>query len=92
MIRNNMTAPAIAGPVSVVVTFIMPRPKKPKALFPDRKPDIEKLQRSTFDALKSAGVYEDDARIIKVVAEKVYAGDAGFGLDVPGAVIEVTGL
>jgi Holliday junction resolvase RusA-like endonuclease len=36
-------------------------------------PDVDKLQRSTFDALTTAGVIADDARIVSVYASKRYA-------------------
>ena len=79
----------IRGPVTVDITFSLVRPKSAKkGARSDKKPDIDKLLRSTFDALSSAGVFEDDARIVRVLAVKRYAGDPG-ALPVPGAVIFV---
>ena len=60
------------GPLYLLVTFYMPRPKKPKAHMPDRAPDLSKLIRSTEDALTEAGVWADDARVVRVEAEKRY--------------------
>ena len=40
---------------------------------PHRVPDLDKLIRSTFDALTTANVWEDDARVVAVEALKVYA-------------------
>ena len=73
----------IRGPVAVDITFVLPRPKSArKNTFPDKKPDLDKLLRSTFDALKSAGVFEDDARVVDCSATKVYG-------EIPGAQIRV---
>lgn len=48
--------------------FIIPRPlslsKKKKTPPAKKRPDIDKLVRSTFDAIKSAGVYGDDSRVV----------------------------
>jgi len=38
------------------------------------KPDLDKLLRSTCDALSSAGVWADDCRLASVHARKVYPG------------------
>lgn len=77
------------GPVSLDIVFCLPRPKSAKRnARPDKKPDIDKLQRSTFDALKTAGVFEDDSRVVSVSAKKRYAGDEN-ALGVPGAMIFV---
>ncbi len=86
MIRED----PIVGPVRVKMIFTLPKPKSaPKRrLWPDRKPDLSKLVRSTEDALTDAGVWEDDARIVSCDAHKVYVGD-GCALDVPGAVIRI---
>lgn len=51
----------------------------------DAAPDLDKLQRSTWDALTGARVWEDDGRVISVAASKrvVCAGES------TGADIEV---
>jgi crossover junction endodeoxyribonuclease RusA len=82
----------IPGPVGVDITFTLPKPKsapKTKRTWPDRKPDIDKLVRSTFDALTSAGAIEDDARVVNVSAYKVFPGEGPDALDVPGCVIRL---
>lgn len=82
----GMPAPAIAGPIDVCMTFLMPRPKCAKSgAAACKKPDLSKLVRSTEDALTDAGVWEDDARVVLCVASKRYVS----GGEVPGAVIEV---
>lgn len=57
--------------------------------WPSGKPDLSKLARSTEDALKDAGVYADDARIVEYGRlAKVYPGDPD-ALATPGAVIRI---
>ena len=86
------------GPVRAHITFVFSRPKghfgtgrnagivKPSApVLVSTKPDIDKLVRSTFDALSTAGIWRDDNLAAKVVAEKVYG-------DHPGAIIDLTAL
>jgi crossover junction endodeoxyribonuclease RusA len=82
----------IAGPVGVDITFTLPKPKsapKTKRTWPDRKPDIDKLVRSTFDALTTAGAIEDDARVVHINAFKAFPGEGPDALDVPGCVIHL---
>lgn len=60
------------GPLEILVTFTLPKPKTVKRLLPNVRPDIDKLSRSTLDALGSAGVYNDDAQVVHLTAAKVY--------------------
>lgn len=82
-------------PVAADVVFYMPRPKAhyrtgryTYLLRPDvphycyAKPDVDKLLRSTFDALTRARVFDDDARVVIAYGIKLYADDRD-----PGAVI-----
>ena len=62
---------------------------------PGLKPDLDKLLRSTGDALTTAGVYDDDARIVQVFARKCYPTNTARppgALDRPGARIILTGV
>lgn len=80
------------GPLTVHMIFTLPKPKsapKSRRTWPDRQPDLSKLVRSTEDALTDAGVWEDDARIIRCVASKVYPGEGTDALNTPGAVIRI---
>lgn len=61
------------GPLSVEVTFYLPRPKSPKFDEPATPPDADKLCRALGDALTQAGVIVDDARIVHWNARKTYA-------------------
>jgi Holliday junction resolvase RusA-like endonuclease len=88
----------LAGPVAVTVEFLLARPKGHygtgrnaglvKESAPGRpavRPDLDKLVRSTLDALKEAGVYGDDSQIVALMATKFFSGG---GVD-SGAVIMV---
>jgi crossover junction endodeoxyribonuclease RusA len=60
-----------SGPVAVALAFRMPRPKSSKPGQPaDKRPDLDKLVRAVLDALTSAGMYEDDARVVDLRASK----------------------
>lgn len=81
----------VHGPVGVEIRFYMPRPKahfrtngevKPNApAFCGKRPDIDKLLRSTLDALTDLALIDDDARVVRLDAVKFYTCDA------PGAMI-----
>ena len=65
----------LAGPLLVEIEFRLPRPKSLSAkasLMHSKRPDLDKLIRSTLDALKSAGVYGDDSQVCSIHARKRY--------------------
>lgn len=70
------------GPLKVKVGFALPRPKSaPKSrVYPDRKPDLDKLVRSALDALTMSGAIGDDAQVVRIATEKVYSGLPGMEL------------
>lgn len=77
-----------AGPVELAVTFYLERPttiKPDKRPMPIKPPDLDKLVRGVCDALSDAGVWEDDAQVVKLTAFKEYADTRE-----PGCAIEVT--
>ena len=88
------------GPLTVTIVFTLARPKScPKSrLWPDARPDIDKLERSTLDALTDSGVIRDDGQIVMLHALKKFPQPFRhpcdlFGcLDSPGAVIKITQL
>lgn len=89
--RDSHTVPAVAGPVHFHIVFTLARPKSAKKnARPDKKPDLSKLIRCSEDALTDAGAWEDDARVVTMVAKKLYVGDED-ALQVPGAVIRIKG-
>lgn len=55
------------------------------------RPDLDKLLRSTWDALGTAGVFHDDCRVAQVFATKVYVDPHGAkDMPEPGARITLT--
>jgi crossover junction endodeoxyribonuclease RusA len=76
----------LLGPVGVEINFVMPKPQSaPKGkVFCDKKPDIDKLIRSTFDSMTGV-LYKDDSQIVQVKATKVYASPE----EPPGAFIRI---
>jgi Holliday junction resolvase RusA-like endonuclease len=79
-----------SGPVCVSVDFYFTRPKahfgtgrnadRLKDTAPEwvvRNPDVDKLLRSTFDALTVAGIWRDDNLAAQVFAGKRYGDQAG---------------
>ena len=85
----HLAAP-MQGPLAVEMIFGLARPKSApkKRIYPDRKPDLSKLVRSTEDALTDAGIWGDDAQVVRCEAAKTFAG-AGMPLVFPGAIIRV---
>ncbi|MDX3205079.1 MULTISPECIES: RusA family crossover junction endodeoxyribonuclease [Streptomyces] len=76
--------------VQIVFTVRKPaRPKRPTWPVTRDSGDLDKLLRSTFDALTDGGAIADDSRVVKVVASKVHPGEGEGALDAPGAVIRV---
>ena len=89
----------LTGPVTVDVTFYFPRPKShygtgrntdtlklgaPATPTSRAHGDIDKLARSTLDALVSAGVMHDDALVVDLTARKRWGFVAGCYLTVSG--------
>ena len=83
--------------VRVDVIFFMARPKSHYRTganshllrgnapnWPAGKPDLDKLVRSTLDALTDAGVWRDDSQVVVIHAEKSYSA-----LRAPGACVYV---
>lgn len=93
--KAQMTAESsqtIGEAVEVTIIFYLVRPKahftsrgvlKPSApTYVINRPDIDKLVRSTLDALTDAGVFTDDSRVVRLSATKLYGA--------PGAEVTVT--
>lgn len=93
---------ALSEPVRLEVTFTLRRPKHHygtgrndgvlKASAPQHPigtPDLDKLIRSTQDALKDAGVLRDDSVVAAVIAAKAYVFAGPEALPHPGAVLRV---
>lgn len=89
-------APPLDGALIVRMVFTLPKPAsapKRRRSYPMRKPDLSKLARSTEDALVTAGVIADDARIVEYARlAKVFPGEDAEALDAPGVRIEIRTL
>lgn len=75
---RSATESVLSGPVAVDLTFALPRPvsRRKRDLWPDRKPDLDKLVRSALDAM-SGVVFGDDAQVVELTARKLYVGEGG---------------
>ena len=76
----------ILGPVTVMMTFHMPRPKSTSRKYPNSAPDLDKLIRAVGDALQESEVLANDGQIVTLVAHKVYAEKETYS----GVEIEIT--
>lgn len=83
----------VGGPLLVSMVFTMPKPAsapKRRRTWPDKKPDLSKLARSTEDALVDAGLILDDSRIVEYVRlAKVFPGEDPHALRSPGVSITI---
>jgi Holliday junction resolvase RusA-like endonuclease len=59
------------GPVSLLISFYLPKGKTVKRDLPTTKPDIDKLLRCVLDALTGI-VYKDDGQVVGVLCFKRY--------------------
>jgi crossover junction endodeoxyribonuclease RusA len=83
--RNERPEVPLSGPLSAEITFYMPRPKSAKnKVYCDKRPDLDKLVRATYDALTGI-IFDDDSQIVSERAVKVYASPSM----PPGALIHV---
>jgi Holliday junction resolvase RusA-like endonuclease len=88
--RENGSPPPIAAAASIDVTFYFVRPKsypKKASCWKTTKPDVDKLLRSTLDALVTGGVIAADQLVAAVTCRKVLTVDRP-----PGAHITVSTL
>jgi len=72
------------GPVAVSLSFYLPRPQSlpRKIKHHTKRPDADKLARSTIDAMTGV-LWKDDAQVVNLFVRKSYAEDQ------PSAVIRV---
>jgi crossover junction endodeoxyribonuclease RusA len=85
----------MTGPIMLRLLFLFVRPKAHRGkggLLPSAprhkvtRPDLDKVQRSTLDALTGIA-YLDDAQVVAIFASKAWAD-----IDMPGAVITIEPL
>ena len=71
------------GPVGINLHFGIPKPKsapKRRRVWPDKRPDLDKLTRAVLDALTYV-VFADDSQVVEIQAVKDYGA--------PGVAVEV---
>lgn len=79
---------SLDGPLVMSVFFRLARPsshyrtgrnahmlRDASPSYPHRRPDLDKLLRSTLDAISSAALWHDDCCVVCVVSWKTYADD-----------------
>ena len=71
----------LTGPVRCELTFFLPRPKKPRSQWPVTRPDGENLSKGLLDSW-SGVLWEDDSQVVDLRLLKVYARNAGPGVEV----------
>jgi len=69
-------------PIIVYVNFYLQRPKsRPKKyIYPDKKPDLDNLEKILYDAMQGI-IYTNDSRIIEKHVKKEY-GQEGLNIEV----------
>lgn len=80
------------GPLVGEMHFTLPAPQRmPKdRVAPTVYPDLSKLLRSTEDALSTAGVWADDARVIRYRdLSKTYPNASARALEKPGVILHI---
>lgn len=65
------------GAVLVELVFVFERPKSVKREHPSVRPDVDKLARAVLDGITDAGVWRDDAQVVRLVSEKSYGAAPG---------------
>ena len=78
------TPEPLRGPLSVHLTFLMPRPKSRKVdVWHTSRPDADNLAKAILDALGDACIWCDDAQVAMLGAQKRYVtGDEAPGCTV----------
>ena len=100
--RENVHAAALAARGSwppldaalrVWMVFTLPKPAsapRRRQTWPMKMPDLSKLARSTEDALTTAGIWRDDARVVEYqLLAKRYPNEGKGALEAPGCWIEI---
>jgi crossover junction endodeoxyribonuclease RusA len=78
--RLAFTGEPITEPCRLRVIVFLDKPKKPKFdNAPGVMPDVDKLARGISDSLKIGGVIEDDALIVSLEIDKMWAVDKPAG-------------
>lgn len=78
-------------PLELHLHFVLAKPKsaRKRDIWPAKRPDLDKLLRSTLDALTGV-VFSDDARVVKLRAEKDYDVTMGCRIGVEIRIIMIS--
>ncbi len=72
--QHHAPNPLWEGPLAVTLMFRLPEPKhlpKRRRVWPDRRPDLDKLCRACLDSLTGI-VWRDDSQVVRLDANKDY--------------------
>ena len=70
--------PALVGPVEVRLLVVVrpPQTRRPRAgaarEWATRKPDVDNVAKAVLDALTDAGVWGDDAQVVRLVVDRCW--------------------
>lgn len=62
----------INNAIRAIIVFQLKKPKKPKAVYPITKPDVDNLVKAVLDGMNGV-LYADDSQIIDLRVVKAYA-------------------
>jgi len=71
---QTVAAGIMSGPISVEITFLLPKPKsapKKKRIYATKRPDLDKLCRSVLDSITHV-LIADDSQVVELLAHKDY--------------------
>lgn len=71
----------LSGPLGLRLTFVLPRPKKPKATTPIVRPDLENMVKGLADSWNGV-LWADDSQIVELGARKIYGLEPGVEVEV----------
>lgn len=74
--QDEHHAPVCDAPARITIVFRLPRPKSAprKRVWPDTRPDLDKLARAVLDSLTGV-LISDDSRVCELVVSKTFAAD-----------------
>jgi len=78
---NHRPPKPFAGPLRVMWTIGIKRPKKPRGSWPTGAPDCTNVIKGPSDALNGI-LWVDDAQIVSERIDKFYTATPGLGIDV----------
>ena len=69
--------------IEIIVNVRRPISRPKKYVWPDKRPDLDNYIKAVLDGLQKAGVWRDDAQVVRIAAIKQYAtGDRRPGIQI----------